>query len=103
MVNHEQLTIHEAHQLLVERKVSSVELTEACLERIWQVEAEVLPLARQRQALGGRGLDADKDGRESRLDHVRDELRVRGQVDAGLGVQLKGVPALVLPMRKLWQ
>jgi aspartyl-tRNA(Asn)/glutamyl-tRNA(Gln) amidotransferase subunit A len=33
-----QLTIHEAHQLLVKREVSSVELTKAVLERISQVE-----------------------------------------------------------------
>jgi aspartyl-tRNA(Asn)/glutamyl-tRNA(Gln) amidotransferase subunit A len=36
-----QLTIHEAHKLLAEKKVSSVELTEACLGRIQQVEPEV--------------------------------------------------------------
>ena len=36
-----QLTIHEAHKLLMEKKVSSVELTEACLERIKQVEPHV--------------------------------------------------------------
>jgi aspartyl-tRNA(Asn)/glutamyl-tRNA(Gln) amidotransferase subunit A len=36
-----QLTIHEAHKLLEEKQVSSVELTRACLERIQQVEPEV--------------------------------------------------------------
>jgi len=35
------LTIHEAHKLLEEKQVSSVELTRACLERIQQVEPEV--------------------------------------------------------------
>ena len=32
------LTIHEAHRLLKEREISSVELTQACLQRIEQVE-----------------------------------------------------------------
>lgn len=41
MVNQVQLTIHEAHKLLVEKKVSSVELTESCLERIEKLEPEV--------------------------------------------------------------
>ncbi len=36
-----QLTIHEAHELLEERKLSSVELTKACLERISQAEPKV--------------------------------------------------------------
>ncbi len=35
------LTIHEAHELLKERKLSSVELTKACLERIGQAEPKV--------------------------------------------------------------
>ena len=39
MVN--QLTIHEAHQLLKARQLSSVELTKAMLERIHQVEPKV--------------------------------------------------------------
>ncbi len=36
-----QLTIHEAHGLLKAKKLSSVELTKACLERISQTEAKV--------------------------------------------------------------
>jgi len=36
-----QLTIHEAQQLLKNKKLSSVELTKACLERIRQVEPKV--------------------------------------------------------------
>jgi aspartyl-tRNA(Asn)/glutamyl-tRNA(Gln) amidotransferase subunit A len=36
-----QLTIHEAHQLLKSRQLSSVELTQACLERIRQAEPRV--------------------------------------------------------------
>jgi len=35
------LTIHEAHQLLKTKQLSSVELTKACLERISQVEPKV--------------------------------------------------------------
>jgi len=37
----QQLTIHEAHELLKARKLSSVELTQACLERIKEVEPRV--------------------------------------------------------------
>ncbi len=40
-INLKQLTIHEAHQLLKSRQLSSVELTRAYLERISQVESEV--------------------------------------------------------------
>ena len=36
-----QLTIHEAHKLLKSKKLSSVELTKAILERIYQVESKV--------------------------------------------------------------
>ena len=36
-----QLTIHEAHQLLKAKKLSSVELTKACLEHIRQAEPKV--------------------------------------------------------------
>ena len=35
-----QLTIHEASQLLRNKKLSSLELTKACLERIRQLEPE---------------------------------------------------------------
>ena len=35
------LTIHEAHRLLQEKRLSSVELTRAYLERIKQVEPQV--------------------------------------------------------------
>ncbi len=41
MVNHNQLTIHEAHRLLKTKQLSSVELTKAYLERIQQVEPKV--------------------------------------------------------------
>ena len=36
-----QYTIHEAHELLKNKKLSSVELTKAYLERIRQVEPKV--------------------------------------------------------------
>ena len=39
-----QYTIHEAHQLLKAKKLSSVELTQACLERIRQIEPKVKAL-----------------------------------------------------------
>jgi aspartyl-tRNA(Asn)/glutamyl-tRNA(Gln) amidotransferase subunit A len=43
-INHKQLTIHEAHQLLKSKQLSSVELTRAYLERISQVEPEIRAL-----------------------------------------------------------
>ncbi len=39
-----QLTIHEAHRLLKDKKLSSVELTRACLERVEKVEPKVKAL-----------------------------------------------------------
>jgi len=39
--NHIPTTIHEAHQLIKSKQLSSVELTRACLERIHRVEPEV--------------------------------------------------------------
>jgi len=38
------LTIHEAHQLLKDKKLSSVELTKACLKRVKEVEPKVKAL-----------------------------------------------------------
>ncbi|MDP2931842.1 MAG: Asp-tRNA(Asn)/Glu-tRNA(Gln) amidotransferase subunit GatA [Chloroflexota bacterium] len=40
-MSNNQLTIHEAHQLLKSKHLSSVELTKACLERIRQVDDKV--------------------------------------------------------------
>ena len=40
----QQLTIHEAHQLLKARKLSSVELTKACLERTKELEPKLKAL-----------------------------------------------------------
>jgi aspartyl-tRNA(Asn)/glutamyl-tRNA(Gln) amidotransferase subunit A len=39
--NLNRLTIHEAHELLTTRQVSSVELTKACLERIREIEPKI--------------------------------------------------------------
>lgn len=39
--NLNRLSIHEAHRLLIEKEISSVELTGACLERIKQIEPQV--------------------------------------------------------------
>ncbi|GAI54779.1 unnamed protein product, partial [marine sediment metagenome] len=41
IVNHNRLTIHEAHKLLKSKQLSSVELTKATLERIYQVEPKL--------------------------------------------------------------
>ena len=41
MASLEYLTIHEAHRRLIKREFSSVELTQACLERIQQVEDRI--------------------------------------------------------------
>jgi aspartyl-tRNA(Asn)/glutamyl-tRNA(Gln) amidotransferase subunit A len=40
-LDHNQLTIHEAHRMLTEKQVSSVKLTKDCLERIRQVEQQI--------------------------------------------------------------
>jgi len=40
-IDHNQLTIHEAHRLLKDKQLTSVELTRAYLERIHQVEPKV--------------------------------------------------------------
>ena len=40
-INHNQLTIHEAHKLLKSKQLSSVELTKAVVERIYQVEPKL--------------------------------------------------------------
>ncbi len=41
IINYNQLTIHQAHQLLKTKELSSLELTKATLERILQVEPKV--------------------------------------------------------------
>ncbi|MFC2070367.1 amidase family protein, partial [Chloroflexota bacterium] len=39
--NLNRLTIHEAHQLLITKQVSSVELTRTCLDNIKRLESKV--------------------------------------------------------------
>jgi len=73
-----QLTIHEAHKLLEEKQVSSVELTRACLERIQQVEPEVRAIVTLTEELA--------------LEQAQkaDELLAAGSSSA-----LTGIPALI--------
>jgi aspartyl-tRNA(Asn)/glutamyl-tRNA(Gln) amidotransferase subunit A len=77
-LNHDQLTIHEAHRLLTEKKVSSVELTKACLERIERVEPKVSAIVTVTDEL------AMEQARRA------DELIASG--DSG---PLTGIPALI--------
>jgi len=72
------LTIHEAHKLLKARRVSSVELTKACLERISKVEPKVRALVTVTDEL------ALKQAQKA------DELIARGDFNP-----LTGVPALI--------
>jgi len=44
ILNHDRLTIHQAHRLLKAKELSSLELTKAALERIYQVEPKVRAL-----------------------------------------------------------
>jgi len=73
-----QLTIHEAHELLKGKKLSSVELTKACLERIRQVEPKVKAIVT-----------------------ITDELALKQAEQAdkllasGKGTPLTGIPALI--------
>jgi aspartyl-tRNA(Asn)/glutamyl-tRNA(Gln) amidotransferase subunit A len=78
MVNHEQLTIHEAHQLLTEKKVSSVELTEACLERIEKLEPKVDAIVTLTEELA--------------LEQAR---KADEQIASGNSGPLTGIPALI--------
>jgi len=77
-VNHNQLTIHEAHTLLKDKKVSSVELTKACLDRVQQVESKVCAIVTLTEELA--------------LEQARkaDELIAAGDVNP-----LTGIPALI--------
>ncbi|MFC1988679.1 Asp-tRNA(Asn)/Glu-tRNA(Gln) amidotransferase subunit GatA [Chloroflexota bacterium] len=74
----DRLTIHEAHQLLIDKQLSSVELTEACLERIRQFEPQVQAIVT-----------------------VTDELALKQAekadrlLAAGKGNHLTGIPALI--------
>ena len=77
MIPH-QLTIHEAHELLKGKKLSSVELTRACLERIHQAEPKVQALVFITDEL------ALKQAQEA------DQLIVKGDVHP-----LTGIPAVI--------
>ncbi|HEY31644.1 MAG TPA: Asp-tRNA(Asn)/Glu-tRNA(Gln) amidotransferase subunit GatA [Dehalococcoidia bacterium] len=78
MENYNQLTIHEAHKLLEEKQVSSVELTKVCLDRIQQVEPKVGAIVTVTEELA--------------LEQARkaDELIADGDVNP-----LTGIPALI--------
>ena len=72
------MTIHEAHKLLEEKQVSSVELTKVCLDRIQQVEPKVGAIVTVTEELA--------------LEQARkaDELIADGDVNP-----LTGIPALI--------
>jgi aspartyl-tRNA(Asn)/glutamyl-tRNA(Gln) amidotransferase subunit A len=73
-----QLTIHEAHELLKSRQLSSSELTKACLERIRQVEPKVKAIVTLTEEL------AYKQANEA------DKLIANGDINP-----LTGIPALI--------
>ncbi len=72
------MTIHEAHQLLKSKQLSSVELTRACLERIHQIEPDVHAFVTVTDELAQR--QAQK----------ADELIAAGDINS-----LTGIPALI--------
>ncbi|MEE8420948.1 MAG: Asp-tRNA(Asn)/Glu-tRNA(Gln) amidotransferase subunit GatA, partial [Dehalococcoidales bacterium] len=74
----EQLTIHEAHRLLKNRQLSSVDLTKACLERISQVDPQV------RACITVTGEPALRQARQA------DERNAAGSI-----TPLSGIPVLV--------
>jgi len=73
-----QLTIHEAHRLLKTKQLSSVELTKASLERIYQVEPEV------------RALVTITDELALKQAQKADELIAAGDINP-----LTGIPAVI--------
>ncbi len=77
-INHNQLTIHEAHNLLKTKQLSSVELTKAILERIRQVEPKVHALVTVTDKL------ALKQAQRA------DELIAAGDINP-----LTGIPAII--------
>ena len=78
IINHNQLTIHEAHRLLKTRQLSSVELTTAYLERIQEVEPKVHALVITTDELALK--QAEK----------ADELMAGGDINA-----LTGIPVII--------
>ena len=81
--NPNQLTIHEAHELLKSRQLSSVELTKACLERIRQVEPKVNAIVTVTDEL------AFKQAEQA------DKLLAGSPSSTGRITPLTGVPALI--------
>jgi len=77
-IEHKQLTIHEAHQLLKAKELSSLELTKATLERIHQIEPKVRALVTINDEL------ALKQAEEA------DKLLASGNTNP-----LTGIPALI--------
>ncbi len=77
-INHNQLTIHEAHELLKTKRLSSVELTRTTLERIRQVEPKVQALVTITEEL------ALKQARKA------DELIASGNINP-----LTGIPVVI--------
>jgi aspartyl-tRNA(Asn)/glutamyl-tRNA(Gln) amidotransferase subunit A len=76
--NRDQLTIHEAHRLLEERRFSSVELTRACLDRIRYLDERIGAVVTVTEELAlQQAEEADK------------------RIAAGDAGQLAGIPVLV--------
>ena len=78
MLNGKQLTIHEAHDLLKTKQVSSVELTKASLERINKLEPEVGAIVTVTEELA-----------------LKQARRADERLAAGNGSPLNGIPALI--------
>jgi aspartyl-tRNA(Asn)/glutamyl-tRNA(Gln) amidotransferase subunit A len=76
--NLHELTIHEAHDLLKAKKVSSVELTQACLDHVKQVEPKVRAIVTVTE--------------EAALQQAQ---AVDGRIDQGKASPLTGIPALI--------
>jgi len=72
------LTIHEAHQLLKDKKLSSIELTRSCLERIRQVEPEVRAIVTVTDELA-----------------LEQAEKADGLIAAGKASPLTGIPTLI--------
>jgi len=73
-----QLTIHQAHQLLKDRELSSVELTRAVLERIAQVDEKVHAIVSADEGLA-----------------LNQAEQADGRIRAGDLTPLTGIPALI--------
>ncbi|MAE10865.1 MAG: Asp-tRNA(Asn)/Glu-tRNA(Gln) amidotransferase GatCAB subunit A [Dehalococcoidales bacterium] len=78
MTSYHQLTIHEAHQLLKSKQLSSVELTEACLERVRQIEPKLGAFVRVTDELA-----------------LKQAQKADGLLSEGKASLLTGIPALI--------